>query len=256
MSRVRPAAIVQISDLHLGADWTNRDPSRELARCVAAITRLDLTIAAVLVLGDIAEHATDAEYLEACAQLRRVEAPVHVAMGNRDDRERLRHHFGLTAAGDAPLNYAVTAGPFRLLVVDTTVPGSDSGRLEPSSLRWLDEQLSADRSTPSLLALHHPPLLTGSPAWDQIALDSASRRELAAVLAGARQVHAILGAHLHRPVATDFAGRPLLVSPSTYAQFPLSLTAHGLEPDDEPPGYVVHLITDGPGLLSSFQTVI
>lgn len=255
MSNVQPAAIIQIGDLHLGANWVDRDPSRSFARCVEAIGRLDLAIAAVLVLGDIAEHASDAEYLDACGQLRRIDAPVHVAMGNRDDRQRLGHHFGFAAQGDAPLNYAVAVGPFRVLVVDTSVPGSDSGHLDERSLRWLHDQLSANRTAPTLLAMHHPPLLTGSPAWDRIALERESRGRLAAELTNHGQVQAILGAHLHRPLATQFAGRPLLVSPSTYAQFPLSLTAKTLDPNDEPPGYLVHTIIDDAQLLSSFETV-
>lgn len=255
MPHDRPAAIIQIGDLHLGAEWVGRDPSRSLARCLDVIGRLDLRIAAVLVLGDIAEHATDAEYLDACAQLGGIDAPVHVAMGNRDDRERLRRHFGFAAQGDGPLHYAVDAGSFRVLVVDTSVPGSDSGRLDEHSSRWLHDQLSADRTAPTLLAMHHPPVVTGSPAWDRIALDRESRLTLAAELADHPQVQAILGAHLHRPLATQFAGRPLLVSPSTYAQFPLSLTASALDPDREPPGYLVHVIADEARLLSSFETV-
>jgi 3',5'-cyclic-AMP phosphodiesterase len=251
---VQSAAIVQIGDLHLGASWADRDPARELARCIAAIDRHNLMIAAVLVLGDLAEHAIDAEYRDARAQLRGINAPIHVAMGNRDDRGRLRHHFGLMPEGPVPLNYAIDIEPFRVLVLDTSVPGSDAGQLDARSLRWLHDELSADRTAPTLLAMHHPPVLTGSRPWDRIALDGESRLSLAAELAEHQQVRAILGAHLHRPLVSEFAGRPVLVSPSTYAQFPLSLTAATLEPGDEPPGYLVHVINHDAQLVSSFET--
>jgi len=255
VSRTQSTAIVQIGDLHLGADWVDRDPSRTLARCLDAIGRLDLLIAAVVILGDLAEHATDTEYLDACAQLRGIDAPIHVAMGNRDDRERVRQHFGFSRQGDAALNYSVDMGPFRVLVLDTSVPGSDAGHLDQRSLRWLHNELLTDMTAPTLLAMHHPPLLTGSPAWDRIALDGESRSSLASELADHQQIRAILGAHLHRPLLTQFVGRPVLVSPSTYAQFPLSLAARTLEPNDEPPGYLVHVITGDAQLVSSFQTV-
>jgi 3',5'-cyclic-AMP phosphodiesterase len=254
VSGVQLAAIVQIGDLHLGARWGDRDPARGLARCIAAIKRHDLLIAAVLILGDLAEHATDAEYRDACALLRGIDAPLHVAMGNRDDRGRLRHHFGLVPEGPVPLNYAVDVEPFRVLVLDTSVPGSDAGHLDACSLQWLHDELSADRTAPTLLAMHHPPVLTGSPAWDRIALDGESRSSLGAELADHQQVRAILGAHLHRPLVSEFAGRPVLVSPSTYAQFPLSLTAATLEPDHEPPGYLVHVITHDAQLVSLFAS--
>lgn len=254
MPRTPPVAIVQIGDLHLGAGWVDRDPSRALARCVDAISRLDLSIAAVLVVGDLAEHGTNAEYLDAHAQLRGIDAPIHVAMGNRDDRERLRDCFGFGPEGDGPLNYAVDIGPLRALVLDTSVPGSDAGHLEDRTMRWLHDKLS-DRTVPTVLVMHHPPLLTGSLAWDQIALDDESRTRLADELADNQQVHAVLGAHLHRPLVTEFAGCPVLVAPSTYVQFPLSLAATTLEPNNEPPGYVVHLITNRARLVSSFETV-
>jgi 3',5'-cyclic AMP phosphodiesterase CpdA len=176
-------------------------------------------------------------------------------MGNRDDRERVRHHFGFAPQGDAPLNYSVEAGPFRVLVLDTSVPGADGGHLDEPTLRWLHNELSVDMTVPTLLAMHHPPLLTGSPAWDQIALDSESRSSLANELADHDNVRAILGAHLHRPLLTEFVGRPVLVSASTYVQFPLSVGARTLVPDDEPPGYLVHVITGDAQLVSSFQTV-
>jgi 3',5'-cyclic-AMP phosphodiesterase len=255
VSCVRPVAIAQIGDLHLGADWTDRDPSQALASCIEAIGRLDLQVAGVLILGDLAEHASDVEYLEASALLHGVDAPIHVAMGNRDSRERLRHYFEFAPRADEPLDYSVDIGPFRVLVLDTSVPGSDAGRLDEPSLRWLHDQLSADRTTPTLLAMHHPPLLTGSSAWDQIALDGESRSSLATALAGHHQVQAILGAHLHRPLLAEFVGRPLLVAPSTYVQFPLRPTARTLEPNDEPPGYLVHVMTEDARLFSSFETV-
>jgi 3',5'-cyclic AMP phosphodiesterase CpdA len=176
-------------------------------------------------------------------------------MGNRDDRERMRRHFGFAPQGDAPLNYSIDIGPFRVLVLDTSVPGSDAGRLDEHTLHWLHAELSAARTAPSLLAMHHPPLLTGSPAWDQIALDHESRASLAAELENQQQVRAVLSAHIHRPLVAEFVGRPLLVSPSTYVQFPLSFVATTLEPDNEPPGYLVHVITEDAQLVSSVETV-
>jgi 3',5'-cyclic AMP phosphodiesterase CpdA len=255
VSRTQSAAIVQIGDLHLGADWVDRDPSRSLGRCIDAIGRLDLRIAGVLILGDIAEHAADVEYRDAWVQLRGIDAPIHVAMGNQDDRERVRHHFGFAPEGDVALNYSVDIGPFRVLVLDTSVPGSDAGHLEERTLRWLDNELSAELTASTLLAMHHPPVLTGSPAWDQIALDGESRSSLASKLVEHQQIRAILCGHLHRPLLTEFVGRPVLVSPSTYVQFPLRLAATILEPDHEPPGYLVHVITGDGRLVSSFETV-
>ena len=251
----RPEAVlIQLGDLHIGADWVDVGPLPRLSATVDAIRRLDIPVAAVLVLGDLTEHAADGEYADVRTQLKRLDAPTHVAMGNRDDRERMRRHFGIPPASGAPLNYATDVGAIRLIVIDTTIPGDDAGDLDSGTLSWLDRELSSCPHTRTLLAMHHPPLITGSAAWDRIALAAESRAGLAEMLARHPQVQAILGAHLHRPLVAQFADRPLVVAPSTYAQFPLSLTATQLDPDDEPTGYVAHLITGDAQLISSFHS--
>jgi 3',5'-cyclic AMP phosphodiesterase CpdA len=72
--------VIQLGDLHIGADWVDVDPLQRLSATVDAVLRLDLAAAAVLVLGDLVERATDAEYTDAQAQLERLNAPLHVAM--------------------------------------------------------------------------------------------------------------------------------------------------------------------------------
>jgi Icc protein len=127
----RPEAVlIQLGDLHIGADWVDVDPLPRLSATVDAIRRLDIPVAAVLVLGDLTEHAADAEYADVRTQLKRLDAPTHVAMGNRDDRERMRRHFGIPPASGAPLNYATDIGAIRLIVIDTTIPGDDAGDLD------------------------------------------------------------------------------------------------------------------------------
>jgi 3',5'-cyclic AMP phosphodiesterase CpdA len=249
--------LIQLADLHIGAGWVRTNPLQTLAATIDSVRGLDVPVDGVLALGDLAEHGLDEEYASARAELERLAAPLYVAMGNCDDREVLRRQFGLEASDGAPLDYATDLGPARLVVVDTTVPGEDqdAGRLDPESLDWLRRELAGNPDRPTLLAMHHPPLLTGSPAWDRYALSEPSRTGLAEVLERHPQVTQILSAHLHRPLVTQFASHPLLVGPSTYLQFPLRMQACRLDPSDEPPGYVVHIIAPGGGTVSYFETV-
>jgi 3',5'-cyclic AMP phosphodiesterase CpdA len=231
------------------------DPLETLSATIDAIQRQHLPVTAVLALGDLAEQASEAEYADVRAMLQRLGAPIHVAMGNHDDRETLRRQFGLGSGGDAPVCYAADFGQIRLIVLDTTIPGKDAGRLDGDSLSWLDHQLSDAPNTPTLLAMHHAPLITGEAAFDRIALNAESRAALEEILNRHPQVSRILGAHLHRPLLTEFASRPLMVAPSTYVQFPLDLDAVKLVAGDEPPGFVMHLISEDGSLISTFQTV-
>lgn len=248
--------LIQLGDLHIGADWVEVDPLTTLSTTIDTIQRLDLPVTGVLALGDLAENASDAEYASARAQLDRLGAPIHVAMGNHDDRQALRRQFGLDPAGDAPVRYATDLGPVRLIVLDTTIPGEDGGCLDEDTLTWLNSQLSDAPSAQTLLAMHHPPLVTGEAAFDRIALQADSRAALGQLLNRHPQVRRILGAHLHRPLLTEFASRPLIVAPSTYVQFPLDLNAVKLVAGDEPPGFVVHVISEDDSLISTFQTVV
>jgi 3',5'-cyclic-AMP phosphodiesterase len=124
-----------------------------------------------------------------------------------------------------------------------------------TSLVWRDHALAASPDTPTVIAMHHPPLLTGSPAWDRLALDASSRHRLSGTLERHPQVTQILGAHLHRPLIAPFASHTVLIAPSTYVQFPRHATAIELSPTDEPPGFVAHQISNDGRLISYFHTV-
>jgi 3',5'-cyclic AMP phosphodiesterase CpdA len=244
--------LVTLADLHIGADWFATDPLQTLSAIVDAVRRLDVAVDAVLVLGDVAEHGSDDEYARALTELERLDAPLHLAMGNRDDREVLRRRVGHEPASGAPLHYAADLGAARLIVLDTTIPGRDGGELDRDRMAWLERELAAGPRQPTVLAMHHPPLLTGAPVWDAIALSEPSRAALADVLAGHPQVRLLVGGHLHRPLITEFSERPLIVAPSTYVQFPLRLRATRLEAADEPPGYAVHVVADAGQATSYF----
>ena len=96
----------------------------------------------MLVSGDLAETAADAEYAVVKAALDRLHVPAFVLPGNQDDRARLRAHFRLPGDSDAPVRYCAELPALSLLVLDSTVPGRDSGALSSEQLAWLDAELS------------------------------------------------------------------------------------------------------------------
>ncbi|MBP0661709.1 phosphodiesterase, partial [Mycobacterium tuberculosis] len=59
----------------------------------------------------------------------------------------------------------------------------------------------------------HPPARLHSPIVDDIALAEPDR--LADVVAADPRIRAVLTGHAHSAAATTFAGRPLLIAPST-----------------------------------------
>jgi Icc protein len=208
----------------------------------------------VLVTGDLSENAADAEYEQARELLASLDAPLFVLPGNHDDGPGLRRHFDMPGVDGEPAHYAADLGPLRLVVVDTTQPGEDPGVLDAERLAWLDGELAAESGVPTVLAMHHPPLVTGIPPLDEIGLPAEDRRALGAVVERHPQVRRIVAGHMHRAIAGDLAGRPVGVAPSTYMQARLDLLTNELQTVPDPAGFALHVLRDGE-LISHVQTV-
>jgi 3',5'-cyclic-AMP phosphodiesterase len=250
-----PFLLAQLSDPHIGADWADGDPMAALAAAVACVRALPLQPDAVLVSGDLADTAADGEYELVLELLAPLQAPVYVLPGNHDDRRGLHRHFGVPGADGEPVQYSVDLGPMRLVVLDSTRPGEDPGALDAGRLEWLDAELAAAPRAPTIVAMHHPPLITGIPAWDELGLPTADRLALSEVIEHHPQVRRLVGGHVHRMISGDLAGRPVLTVPSTYVQARLSFGSEVIElAADEPAGFALHAVVDGE-LISHVQPV-
>jgi Icc protein len=246
--------VVQLTDLHVGAPWS-RDPASALEAAVAAVSRtLASAPDAVIVSGDIANTPTDLEYAQARALLDRLGAPLYAVAGNNDDRDGLRRHFEFPQTDLGCLNYVADLGPVRLVVLDTKRSGSDGGQLDGARLEWLDGVLTEDAVTPTLLTMHHPPLVTGIPAMDLIGIPEDERLALAEIVARHRQVQLIAAGHVHRAIIGELGGATVLAIPSTDVQLALDLDADELRFVHEPPCFAIHLALDG-RLISHIQPV-
>jgi 3',5'-cyclic-AMP phosphodiesterase len=254
MRRRRPFVLVQLSDPHVGADWGDGDSVARLAAAVASVRALEPNPDAVLLSGDIADHGVDDEYELVRELLAGLEAPVHVLPGNHDDRSALRRHFGLHGDDIEPVQYAVDLGPLRLVVLDSTRPGEDGGELDAARLALLEETLGAAPQIPTVVALHHHPFVTGAPAIDDIGLPADERQALGNVVEAHPQVLRIVAGHVHRTMAAELGGRPVLAAPSTYVQARLELGAKEIELSNDPRGLAVHVLLDGE-LVSHVETV-
>lgn len=208
----------------------------------------------MLVSGDLSENAEDAEYEQVRELLASLEVPLFVLPGNHDDRAALRRHFDVPGVGGEPVRYAADLGGLRLVVMDTTRPGEDPGVLDEEQLSWLDAELAAEPEAPTVIAMHHPPLVTGIPALDETGLPTEDRRALAAVVERHAQVRRIVAGHVHRAITGELAGRAVLAAPSTYMQARLDLSSAALQIVPEPAGFVLHVLRDGE-LISHVQTV-
>jgi Icc protein len=242
----RPFILAQISDPHLGEPpIAGVKPKKSLREVLAAIEALPNPIDAILVSGDLAEHAKPKEYALARELIGGLGVPVHVLPGNKDDRATMRAAFDLPGEADAPIDYAVDLGPLRLIVADSTIPGEDRGDFTPAQLEWLDAELAGAPEQPTIVAMHQPPLVVGMADWDCVIMRSADREALAAVIDRHPQVRAIVGGHLHRIAASALAGRPVVVAPSTFIQARPDFEREKIKLRDHFRGFLLHVLRDG-----------
>ncbi len=251
--------IAQVSDIHIDfhrdhPDEPNLKRLRQvLDRLVNRPDRPDL----LLLTGDLTEHGDAASFAELKAALAALPFPVWPIPGNHDARAALAGAFAQVPQDGGFLHYAVEVGGLRILMLDSLEQGRHSGAFCAARGQWLCAQLSAHLDTPTLVVIHHPPVVSGIDWMDPGSAEPWIAR-LGDALAGQRQVKAILCGHLHRPMATTFAGIPLIICPSSAAALALQLDA--IDPGhadgramiiDEPPGFALHH-WDGERLVTHF----
>jgi len=251
----RPFLLAQLTDSHIGADWGGPvGPELALAAAVDALRTPRHRPDAVVVTGDLAGDGAAEQYAVVREQLQRLEIPFVVLPGNHDDRATMRAAFDLPGGAEDPIHVAVDLGPLRLVALDTTIPGKVDGALPESELQWLEQSLQDAPERPTIIAMHHPPVLTGLSAWDATAIGPVERTVLSRVLSRHRQVLALIAGHLHRALVSTFAGRPTVVMPSTYLQGSLDWSSADFGFVAEPPAFGLHALLDGE-LVSHVQPV-
>jgi 3',5'-cyclic AMP phosphodiesterase CpdA len=215
--------LAQLSDPHIRVGPNDEGSGAALANAVAAVLRLHPLPDAVLVTGDLADTGTAAEYERVRELLAPLPMPVHVLPGNHDALD-----------WDGP--YAADCGDLRLVVCDSTIAGRDDGHLD---LDWLDAEL-AQSTAPTIVAMHHPPLLTGIGGLDAIGLPELERAALEALLARSPQVRRVAAGHVHRTVFGTLGGCAVVTCPSTNLQSKLEIGSPGFSFGAEPPAFLVH----------------
>jgi 3',5'-cyclic-AMP phosphodiesterase len=241
------AVLAQITDLHLGSADRSVDREARLRAAVAAVAALRPAPDALLISGDLSDRGAEEDYAVVADAVGGLAVPVHVLMGNHDDRAALRAVLGGgEGTGDAPYRVDAPLGDARLLGIDTTVPGSDDGTISAAELDWLESRIPPDRRTPVILAMHHPPVLTGIVAADAWTPPAEERDELASMLSTTPQIRRVVAGHVHRTVFATLGGCGVALCPGISSTIALDLDpagSAGLELLVDPPAVMVHVVS-------------
>lgn len=214
----QPVLLVQLTDSHLfaAADGSllGMRTADSLACVVAQVqaeqSRIDLLIAS----GDLSQDGSPASYRrfrEATSRLQA--AATRWIPGNHDALDALRE----AAEGTALLEPVVDLGDWRVILLDSTVPGSVPGFLAAGQLALLARALDEAAGRHCLVVLHHHPLPVGCAWLEPLGLRNADA--LFAMIDRHPQVRALLWGHIHQEYDQWRHGVRLLATPSTCVQF-------------------------------------
>ena len=185
--------------------------------------------ALIINTGDISNDGTIGSYerfLEVC---RRAFPGVPVAWveGNHDDPGSMR------AVREPPARGYLRLGEWNFILLNSRVPFEERGELSPRELARLEQLLSSDPQSPTMIFLHHQLVPVGSAWIDQYVVGNAG--EFFGVIDRFDNVKAASWGHVHQEFFTVRNGVDLLSTPSTCVQFkPLS---DDFTVDSAMPGY-------------------
>lgn len=254
--------VAQVTDLHIGYDRDNPHELnvRRLNMVIDQLNEMKPKPSLLLVTGDLVERADDMDsYRHMVSLIGRWQGPVVWAIGNHDGRDEFRSALSHVPADQHGfVQYEVDHGGVRWIVLDTLDSGRHGGMICERRAAWLEERLGERKDDPTVIILHHPPVDTGIDWMSALACEAWVQR-LEAVVGPASQVVGMIAGHVHRPIATQFAGKPLSVCCSTAPWLALDLDdIDPRRPDGrplivaDPPAYALHY-WNGERLLTHFD---
>lgn len=150
---------VVMSDLHLM-------PAGELSMTLDTGARLEQAIETVIsrygdadfciLAGDLADLGQAEAYERLKTLIARLPIPVHITLGNHDDRPTFLQVFGPDLAGETgKVDKVIDLKGYRVIVLDSSEPGRVDGVLEPVQIEWLRARLAEALDRPVIVVLHH-----------------------------------------------------------------------------------------------------
>ena len=236
---------LQLTDTHLvppGQLLYGSDPHQRLQAAVRSMATEHGDAAFCIVTGDLAHLGEPAAYGALQDTLAALPMPVHLMIGNHDDRAAFCRQFTTTPVDGA--GFVQQALPFAqglLLTLDTNEPGGARGVYGQLRCQCLAERRHASGAAQLWSAMQHPQWDVGLPSMDAIGLHDAAA--LPEVLAPhLERVRHLFFGHVHRPISGSWNGVAFSTLRATNHQVALDLSRRDAIPGSfEPPAYAVVL---------------
>ncbi len=226
--------LLQLTDTHLFADPGGRLLGQNTRKTFELV--LDLVykrfwpVDRIIMTGDLVHDDHREGYLYLKERIAELGTPCSCLLGNHD---RLRLLAGTLGGSGISFSSSVNCDGWHIVMLDSSLTGSDGGHLHQDQLDELEETLRAQRTAHTLICLHHQPVRIGSTWLDTMALDNAA--ELFAIIDRHPQVRGVVFGHVHQDFRALHKEVLLLSAPSTCIQF--KPRSDGFALDTRTPGF-------------------
>ena len=245
MSLKQGVKFIQLTDSHLFENASQRligVNTEDSLRAVIKLVAEENSVTGILATGDLSQDGSLKSYQRFADILRDLAVPIYWIPGNHDNSASFH---------DAPDNFplsrrsVIEAGNWRILLLDSVLPGYNSGYLATTELDYLEENIRDDGKH-HLLVLHHQPIPCGSAWLDTMKLDNSD--DFLRLITSRSSVKAVLYGHIHQAGQQEIANISFFSTPSTCFQFTPDTTEFSL--DRRMPGYR-RLMLNGDGSIET-----
>ncbi len=214
--------IVQLTDLHLYQDPAGRlagVPTWTTFRSILEqVGRQQSDPDYLILTGDLAQDEALKTYLMLREALGNWVVRCRIIPGNHDDRANLRKAFPeLFSESEGPLTFVLSAGGWRIIGLDSHVPGEVKGHVDAAQLAWLRNEVASAPGTPTLLFVHHPPIPINVAWIDELGLTEAAG--LIELIDTTPEIKVVCAGHVHQEFSGHIGTAEMYTTPSTCVQF-------------------------------------
>jgi 3',5'-cyclic AMP phosphodiesterase CpdA len=223
-ANIEPYTLALMADTHVAADrsavFKSVNMADNLAATVKQVAAWSRRPAAGFVVGDLArKNGQSGDYaalLDLLKPLRESGLPLHLTLGNHDERERFcEATYNRDRQRAEKLASVVSVPRANFFLLDTLeLTDGVPGRCGEAQLKWLARQLDSRPDKPAIILGHHDPMFE-PPAADKKPGGLLDTAELFRVLEPRKQVKAYVYGHTHTWGMKQHAGIHLVNLPPT-----------------------------------------
>lgn len=253
--------ILQLTDPHLYLDPNTQTAGinnyQSFTACLQQALNEDIRCDLILLSGDLVNEVKPEIYQQIYQLLEQTGIAFVCIAGNHDVTDELDTHLPFSQRRFVPhkpnpmllSNYSLALNEWRLLLIDSSVPGEVYGNVGNKNLNWLAQNL-ANSHHPVIITMHHHVLPMDSTWIDQhITQDAEAFWQL---VENHPTVKAVVTGHVHQNFESQRAGVKVYATPSTCYQFKPKSDDFAFD-DQAVPGYR-WLSLDKQGTIKSWIT--